>query len=92
MGRNDPCSCGSGKKYKQCCLLKKVGAGGKRKITAKWLNPGSAPVVDAVQKDPEINLMERTFGRAITENTFEPVPPKQHFKATIPENDKKIDL
>jgi uncharacterized protein YchJ len=21
MGRNDPCSCGSGKKYKKCCLL-----------------------------------------------------------------------
>ena len=21
-GRNDPCSCGSGKKYKHCCLLK----------------------------------------------------------------------
>ncbi|MDD2761053.1 SEC-C metal-binding domain-containing protein [Methylomonas lenta] len=19
MGRNDPCSCGSGKKYKKCC-------------------------------------------------------------------------
>ncbi len=23
IGRNDPCPCGSGKKYKQCCLLKK---------------------------------------------------------------------
>ncbi len=22
-GRNDPCPCGSGKKYKQCCLKKK---------------------------------------------------------------------
>lgn len=22
IGRNDPCSCGSGKKYKHCCLLK----------------------------------------------------------------------
>jgi len=20
VGRNDPCTCGSGKKYKQCCL------------------------------------------------------------------------
>ncbi|MEC4051091.1 SEC-C metal-binding domain-containing protein [Flavobacterium sp. SUN046] len=20
MGRNDPCTCGSGKKYKKCCL------------------------------------------------------------------------
>ncbi len=23
VGRNDPCSCGSGKKYKHCCLRKK---------------------------------------------------------------------
>jgi hypothetical protein len=22
LGRNDPCPCGSGKKYKQCCLAK----------------------------------------------------------------------
>jgi len=22
IGRNDPCPCGSGKKYKKCCLLK----------------------------------------------------------------------
>jgi len=22
VGRNDPCTCGSGKKYKKCCLLK----------------------------------------------------------------------
>jgi preprotein translocase subunit SecA len=29
VGRNDPCPCGSGKKYKNCCLKsEKVGAGG----------------------------------------------------------------
>ena len=22
VGRNDPCPCGSGKKYKQCCMRK----------------------------------------------------------------------
>ena len=26
IGRNDPCPCGSGKKYKKCCLLKESGA------------------------------------------------------------------
>lgn len=26
LGRNDPCSCGSGKKYKKCCLASKEGA------------------------------------------------------------------
>ncbi|MCK4921549.1 MAG: SEC-C domain-containing protein [Bacteroidales bacterium] len=24
IGRNDPCPCGSGKKYKKCCLNKKI--------------------------------------------------------------------
>jgi len=24
IGRNDPCPCGSGKKYKKCCMNKKV--------------------------------------------------------------------
>jgi preprotein translocase subunit SecA len=24
VGRNDPCPCGSGKKYKRCCLLKQA--------------------------------------------------------------------
>ena len=27
VGRNDPCPCGSGKKYKKCCLLKETHAG-----------------------------------------------------------------
>lgn len=40
VGRNDPCPCGSGKKYKQCCMLKKeepkktYTPAGKRKFTA----------------------------------------------------------
>ena len=24
VGRNDPCPCGSGKKYKKCCMLKET--------------------------------------------------------------------
>ena len=61
-GRNDPCPCGSGKKYKQCCLANK---GAKKKLTAKWLNAPKAP-----------NLLERTFGSAVNiepEETFKPV-------------------
>lgn len=51
IGRNDPCPCGSGKKYKACCLSKKTE---KKKLTAKWLNAPQGP-----------NLIERTFGGAI---------------------------
>lgn len=44
VGRNDLCPCGSGKKYKNCCMKKeqeqvaaKYTAGGKRKFKAKVL-------------------------------------------------------
>lgn len=52
IGRNDPCPCGSGKKYKSCCWGKKPE---KKKLTAKWLNAPQGP-----------NLIERTFGNAIS--------------------------
>jgi hypothetical protein len=70
IGRNDPCPCGSGKKYKQCCW---TAATGKRKpITAKWLNRPKLP-----------NLMERTFGETIAhgEKQFSQVSePEEPFK------------
>jgi hypothetical protein len=53
-GRNDSCPCGSGKKYKQCCL--KVPAGKKRKFSATVLS----------QPKKAVDLMERTYGRAIS--------------------------
>lgn len=59
-GRNDPCSCGSGKKFKQCCLLNKGGSGVKKKLKAVWVNkptPGQG-----------VNLMDRTFGQAIRDS------------------------
>lgn len=34
IGRNDPCSCGSGKKYKKCCEPKEAAS---RKLTAHKL-------------------------------------------------------
>ena len=35
VGRNDPCPCGSGKKYKKCCL-------GKNVVSSETLNPNVA--------------------------------------------------
>ena len=34
VGRNDPCPCGSGKKFKKCCL-------GKVEAEGPWMPPGS---------------------------------------------------
>ncbi|MGC2047781.1 MAG: sulfotransferase, partial [Gallionella sp.] len=46
--RNDPCSCGSGKKYKNCCLGKVVG---KARFQPSHTQPSPAPTPD------DINLL-----------------------------------
>jgi hypothetical protein len=43
-GRNDPCPCGSGRKYKQCCLAKDEAAS--REARAKALAEAPAPVAE----------------------------------------------
>ncbi|MBS4168447.1 SEC-C metal-binding domain-containing protein [Parachlamydia sp. AcF125] len=65
IGRNEPCTCGSGKKYKNCCLNKSTAP---RKFTAKWL--GSPQ-----KKTEPVNLMERTFGEAIAHAAQQETPP-----------------
>jgi hypothetical protein len=37
IGRNDPCPCGSGKKYKKCCMLKDHSVPGPQDIIRSWL-------------------------------------------------------
>lgn len=47
-GRNDPCTCGSGKKYKNCCMHKQAEASktytpsGKRKFKAKVIDTAAS--------------------------------------------------
>lgn len=65
VGRNDPCPCGSGKKYKQCCF-KHVGQ--KKKIKAVVIRSGPKP---GAMPD----LLERTFGETINKLKSEE-PPK----------------
>jgi Predicted metal-binding protein related to the C-terminal domain of SecA len=69
IGRNDPCPCGSGKKYKSCCMNKPSTAERMKqhKVKAQWLNKPDMP-----------NLMERTFGDSIisTGKTFHATKPK----------------
>ena len=42
-GRNEPCSCGSGKKYKQCCLAKDEAADRAQRQEADKAAPVEAP-------------------------------------------------
>lgn len=44
VGRNDPCPCGSGKKYKKCCLLKESEQG----LSSSSHQEPRKPVVDVV--------------------------------------------
>jgi SAM-dependent methyltransferase len=45
VGRNDSCPCGSGKKYKQCCLLSKAG------LTTSRGQASREPAVKAIGED-----------------------------------------
>lgn len=78
IGRNDPCPCGSGKKYKQCCMQKQSTPKGKKKFTAKLISSGGMKKEEDLSKrlmQSEVNLMERTFGRSIAEASEENKPP-----------------
>lgn len=85
-GRNDPCPCGSGKKYKQCCLGKDQQRSkplGQRKFTAKVISAGGVQPRGPSSEEPQIvqaavdynTLMERSFGSAISSTDEKPPVP-----------------
>ncbi len=81
VGRNDPCPCGSGKKFKSCCLKH---PGTKKKFKAKLISGGNQKTTEASGPD----LLERTFGNAIAsanEGTFAKKPEEEQ-KETEGEN------
>ena len=50
LGRNDPCHCGSGRKYKQCCLGKDEDAARAARTEAAAQAPPPAPTEAAPAK------------------------------------------
>lgn len=85
VGRNDPCPCGSGKKYKSCCLKNEQPKGttfGGRKFTAKVISSGGIKPQQNEQ-DPSqakaavdyATLMERSFGEALHSHDEKPPVP-----------------
>lgn len=78
VGRNDPCPCGSGKKYKQCCLLKEAPKSTPRKLKAVWVNQPAQP------EEEHINLIERTFGPAIASASNKPPQPTPQISESEP--------
>ena len=50
IGRNDPCPCGSGKKYKKCCLEKDEGKNRKEREKAA-LNAAKVAAAEAAETE-----------------------------------------
>ena len=74
IGRNDPCPCGSKKKFKQCCMNPQTG---KKRIKATWLQRSK-------KEDEPQDLLERTFGNMLQSN--DPYVPKKNIKISKKDN------
>jgi hypothetical protein len=81
-GRNEPCPCGSGKKYKSCCWVKD--SSGKKSFKAKVLSnikPQQKEETNEEQTqtpEPKIDLMQRAFGNKINPKKEECGPDCSH--------------
>jgi hypothetical protein len=83
--KNDPCPCGSGKKYRQCCWLKRldkpsvavprsvhgVGAALSDRVVAKSLPKTGGHVPKAVTRVPVDYVFSEPFGQAVVGYSFE---------------------
>lgn len=58
IGRNDPCPCGSGKKYKQCCLAKDQAAASAERAKRPVVSPPArATLADILQIDDDTDQL-----------------------------------
>lgn len=87
VGRNDDCPCGSGKKFKQCCMQKKKAVGGQalglRKFTAKVISSGNQPPEEKKELKAEskpfleyVKLMENSYGEVFDDKSELPPLPE----------------
>ncbi|GAA0365724.1 hypothetical protein GCM10008932_17390 [Alkalibacterium iburiense] len=67
VGRNDPCPCGSGKKYKKCCLNKETSSEIKHQeyieVQKKWLR--DYPTTEGERNDYEVRITDSFDEEAI---------------------------
>lgn len=87
VGRNDPCPCGSGKKYKRCCLGKHEEAD---------LAVGAEEVAAARQKEKEeqrlLSSIEQTFNLFAGERYDEAIQAASRLLETYPDEDRLHDI
>ena len=64
IGRNDPCLCGSGKKYKKCCINKPL---------RKALNTNTVPIDECVSDFEYIEATSKELEKIISQYTIDDV-------------------
>ena len=68
IGRNDPCSCGSGKKYKQCCLKREQVDRTKKDIKMRSIKSLTGGITNMMSNIGDLN-------KKLTEEKKESVTP-----------------
>lgn len=77
VGRNDPCPCGSGKKFKKCCESKMIG----KKYLAQKLSHGS-------NLAGRVSQVSSFFQNTVSQT---PTPSQKTFKASLAPPKKPSD-
>lgn len=67
VGRNDPCRCGSGKKYKRCCL---PSTRSRQQVTKVQSTAGPRPIISAVVKDTRFVAVGNELHSSASWRTF----------------------
>ncbi len=77
VGRNDPCPCGSGKKYKKCCALKQTSS--RTRLKDKVITPmGSSDLSKLFSK----NASKPTVEKEKSDSLKDKVGSKETIKPT----------
>jgi hypothetical protein len=79
LGRNDPCHCGSGKKYKACCLDKDEAAA--RAARQKAAEAAASKEEPAASTDAEGEAADRPRERERRHATAQPWKQKQEARS-----------
>lgn len=87
IGRNEPCPCGSGKKYKQCCLNRHQTA-----APAKHKNGDAGAEASAAEQKQLIRQIEETFSLLRSGRPDEAIKRASRLIETYPDEDRLHDI
>jgi hypothetical protein len=82
LGRNDPCHCGSGKKYKKCCMSKDEAA--ERQVLEKNWEKAAAAAAAAAKEQPESEAKAKESSNTTAKPTGPQKSTKQQHPTFVP--------